>query len=51
MNTEFIRDPSARVTIVSCVSVPPFSAGILVRRAVTKIVVDIRRFEARVLYR
>jgi hypothetical protein len=29
-STEFIRDSSARVTIVCRVSLPPFSAGILV---------------------
>jgi len=40
--TEFIHDLSARVTIVSRVSFLPFSVGILVRRAVTRITGDIR---------
>ena len=35
-SAEFIRDLSARVIIVSRVSLPPFSAGILVGRPVTK---------------
>jgi hypothetical protein len=49
-STEFIHESSARVNIVSRISLPPFSGGIIVRRAVTKIAGDIRICEAQVLH-
>ena len=44
------RDSSARVAIVSRVSLPSFSASVLVRKVAKRIAGDIRVCEARVLY-
>lgn len=48
MGSEFICDLSACVTIVT-VFLSPFSAGVLVRRAIAKLAGDIRMCEDRVL--